>query len=46
MPAHNIFSSAWSSVMMVKRVISEPVPAVVGMAITGNPHSATLRGNL
>jgi len=34
---HSIFSSLASSVMMVKRVASDPVPAVVGMAKTGRP---------
>ncbi|GEM_PF-3774238 len=43
-PAQSIFSSLVSSVMMVKRVASEPVPAVVGMAISGRPASLTSRG--
>ena len=34
---HSIFSSVTSSVTMVKRVASDPVPAVVGTAITGRP---------
>ncbi|MCY1314633.1 hypothetical protein D9M70_653070 [compost metagenome] len=45
-PTQSIFSSLFSSVMMVKRVTSEPVPAVVGMAMIGRPASVTLRGNL
>ena len=40
-PAISIFSSRSVSVMTVKRVHSLPVPAVVGMAITGSaPRSA------
>ena len=35
-PAMSIFSSRSESVTMVKRVASEPVPAVVGMAISGS----------
>ena len=40
-PTHSSFSSLASSVMMVNRVHSEPVPAVVGMAMIGRPGSLT-----
>ena len=45
-PMHSIFSSTFSSVMMVTLVTSDPVPAVVGMATMGNPGSLTIRGTM
>ncbi len=42
----NIFSSRSVSVMTVNRVTSEPVPAVVGIAITGRPGFGISLGTL
>ncbi len=42
----SIFSSLASSVTMVKRVASEPVPAVVGIATIGRPASSCRWGAL
>ena len=45
-PGKSIFSSLTSSVTMVKRVASEPVPAVVGMAIIGRAARPATAGAL
>jgi hypothetical protein len=45
-PAISIFSSVSVSVMTVKRVTSEPVPAVVGIATTGGPAFGISIGTL
>ena len=46
MPAISIFSPRSVSVMTVKRVASLPVPAVVGMAMTGSPAASARDGHL
>jgi hypothetical protein len=45
-PAISIFSSRSVSVMTVKRVHSLPVPAVVGMAMTGSLAWSACTGTL
>ena len=42
----SIFSSRSASVMTVKRVTSEPVPAVVGIATMGRPGFGISFGTL
>ena len=45
-PMISIFSSRLVSVITVKRVTSEPVPAVVGIAMTGRPILGISLGTL